>query len=187
MLGWVTAVFLCCFCNVALIFATMKTFILQQVKCCHLSYSDWFYRSSYFHFITISLIHSSFSFPPPPSLFPLCFLLHFNFREHPISHCIGWGGSYHGKWKCLVVSFLFFFFWGCGALSHLSIHLFIPCYGFTVTNEKSKCPMDSGSVHDPPVAALLCFHFTGVGGGGSGWGGVSVPILLLFFSFETTF
>lgn len=35
--GWVTAVSLCCFCNVALIFATMKTFILQQVKCCHLS------------------------------------------------------------------------------------------------------------------------------------------------------
>lgn len=35
--GWVTAVSLCCFCNVALIFATMKTFILQQVKCCHFS------------------------------------------------------------------------------------------------------------------------------------------------------
>lgn len=35
--GWVTVVSLCCFCNVALIFATMKTFILQQVKCCHLS------------------------------------------------------------------------------------------------------------------------------------------------------
>lgn len=29
---WVTAASLCCFCNVALIFATMKTFILQQVK-----------------------------------------------------------------------------------------------------------------------------------------------------------
>lgn len=37
MPGWVTVVSLCCFCNVALIFATMKTFILQQVKCCHLS------------------------------------------------------------------------------------------------------------------------------------------------------
>lgn len=35
--GWVTVMSLCCFCNVALIFATMKTFILQQVKCRHLS------------------------------------------------------------------------------------------------------------------------------------------------------
>lgn len=40
MSGWVTVVPLCCFCNVALIFATMKTFILQQVKCCHLSSSS---------------------------------------------------------------------------------------------------------------------------------------------------
>lgn len=56
-LSCVTVVPLCCFCNVALIFATMKTFILQQVKCCHLSSSKFNCTDN---FLTPSLLISFF-------------------------------------------------------------------------------------------------------------------------------
>lgn len=97
--GWVTAVSLCCFCNVALILATMKTFILQQVKCRHLSYSDLSDKThlifilSPFHSTTPPFIsrHRHY-FPPSASSFTLISEI------TPSLWCGGWGwGPYLEK------------------------------------------------------------------------------------------
>lgn len=140
--GWVTVVSLCCFCNVALIFATMKTFILQQVKCCHLS-----------PFLTQTNSVQSISSLDPSHRFIFPFLvprvspllpssLAFHFGPPSLMCSIVLWQSASGDLLFLGVR------WAEGFnISHLSrsqpSHL---CYGFTVTNEKSICPVDTDVV-----------------------------------------
>lgn len=89
--GWVTAVSLCCFCNVALIFATMKTFILQQVKCRHLSSSPPppFFSFFFFSPPSVHTTHSPlliaitfFLFTFPFFLVPSTLLLSLSLHSH---------------------------------------------------------------------------------------------------------
>lgn len=132
----VTVVPLCCFCNVALIFATMKTFILQQVKCCHLSSSksnctDIFLAPSLlfllFAFSSASFLHRLF-FPSEIILDLFLFLM--------VQLCIRAGGDL--GWDSWLVGVkqrgLTF-----PTLLHLSSKPLHHCFGFTVTNEKSPC------------------------------------------------
>lgn len=187
--GWVTAVSLCCFCNVALIFATMKTFILQQVKCCHLSpfLFKLIYSLDPFHWFTFLFSRREVS--------SASFITCFSFRRSPHLSC---GPSfsdslYFSEWRSLVG---LLFFWGCGSEGSNSSRLSISshlCYGFTVTNEKSICPADSDMVLGQRIlASCSCFSVTSSNFQFTGFEGVGEERLSLFlflgfwiFRFET--
>lgn len=132
--GWVTAVSLCCFCNVALIFATMKTFILQQVKCRHLSYSDWFLSLilvSFDHFI-----HSLLS--PPHHYFPPLLSRPLSFQSS--LHLSGVGG---GAGVCILGSGIVWVVVGGGG-PFPSVHL--PSPATVQLLMKSQCPVAAGAL-----------------------------------------
>lgn len=115
--GWVTVVSLCCFCNVALIFATMKTFILQQVKCCHLSYSNKFPHSTLF--IASLFFSCPMSYPQLPS--SLVFLFQ---RSLHLSCGLSFSDSlYVSKWSSLV-GLLFLGVWSRGIQHFTSVYIF---------------------------------------------------------------
>lgn len=125
------------------------------------------------------------SYPQLPSS------LVFYFRDHSISHVVC-----HSLIVCMLASGALWWdccFWGCGAeainISHLSISSHL-CYGFTVTNEKSICPVDGDMVPGQRIlASCSCFsvmsfsfQFTLVDGGGEV---VSFFSCVLCFRFET--
>lgn len=126
--GWVTVVSLCCFCNVALIFATMKTFILQQVKCCHLSpflfklilcrifpqsilplnFFFLFFLFLYHEFSSASVI-TCFSFrrsSPPRLHLPCC--------HRSLTVCLSISASGDLRGTVFFLLFCFVFLWGDG-------------------------------------------------------------------------
>lgn len=172
--GWVTVVSLCCFCNVALIFATMKTFILQQVKCCHLSP---FLSNCAEYFLSRSLSLSLFFFFFSCPWVFLCFPHHllFIFGDHPRPHLScrsSFSDSvYLRKWRSMV-----------GLLSSLTYHI-CPDLSLLISAMGSQLLMKSQSVLWTVtwswvkgvwtlVAAflwcLLTFSFTGELGFGEG-------------------
>lgn len=133
--GWVTAVSLCCFCNVALIFATMKTFILQQVKCCHLSpfLFKLIYSLDPFHWFTFLFSRREVS--------SASFITCFSFRRSPHLSC---GPSfsdslYFSEWRSLV-GLLFF---GGVDLRGLTVHI---CPYLLISAMGSQLLMKSPSV-----------------------------------------
>lgn len=161
--GWVTVMSLCCFCNVALIFATMKTFILQQVKCCHLS--PFLFKPNSEYFLTLLFI-KVFSFLYHE--FSLCFLHHLLFiseitpdsTSHSLIVCLWISASGDLWWDCCLGG------WAEGFNFSQPLHLSRSqpphlCYGFTVTNEKSVCPVDSDVVLGQRIlASCSCFSVT---------------------------
>lgn len=169
--GWVTAVSLCCFCNVALIFATMKTFILQQVKCCHLSpfLFKLIYSLDPFHWFTFLFSRREVS--------SASFITCFSFRRSPhLSRGLSFSDSlYFSEWRSLV-GLLFF---GGVDLRGLTVHIcpYLLIFAMvSVTNEKSICPADSDMVLGQRIlASCSCFsvtssnfQFTGIEGVGRG-------------------
>lgn len=126
--GWVTVVSLCCFCNVALIFATMKTFILQQVKCCHLS--PFLFKLILCRIFPQSILPLNFFFfffPFSVSRVFLCFRHHLLFiseiitpRLHlPCCHrsltvCLSISASGDLRGTVFFLLFCFVFLWGDG-------------------------------------------------------------------------